>query len=73
MTEPESIMLQIHRRIDTLLGRTERPMGVLTQRVNSLKYQGVELCHDLVCTDTCLDHIERRIDRIERRLNLMDA
>jgi len=66
MAEPENIVLNLLRKIDTKLDRVADDVRDLKMRVTAIE-EGMAGIHRR------LDRVDERLDRIERRLELVGA
>ncbi len=66
MAEPENIVLNLLRKIDTKLDRIADDVRDLKTRVTAIE-EGMAGIHRR------LDRVDERLDRIERRLELVGA
>ena len=80
MTEPDNLVLQYLRRMDSKLDQVIESQTDLRNRVASLEQQvalgrqdSAHLRSDITRLDIRLDHIQDRLARIERRLDLSEA
>ena len=64
--EPENLTLKFLRRIDEKLDRVAEDVHMIKVRLTSVE-------ESLVGITRCVDRIEDRMDRIERRLDLAGA
>jgi predicted nucleic acid-binding Zn-ribbon protein len=71
--EPENLVLVYLRRIDAKIDRLAEDVGDLRQRLTSLDEQIVRIRGDMVAMSTRIDGIRARLDRIERRLDLVGS
>ena len=79
MAEVENLMLEHLKRFQATLDRMDRRLGELTVRqsethaaVFSLRRDQVNDAEVVAHVQVQLDHVGRRLDRIERRLELND-
>ncbi len=71
--EPTSIMLEFLRRIDRRLENVETVVLDVRARLNSVEQQVALLRQDVVRVDHRMDQFDGRLQRIERRLDLIEA
>ena len=69
--EPENLVLVYLRRIDEKIDRLSDDIGDLRQRVTSLDEQAARIRGDMVAMSSRIDGIRQRLDRIERRFDLV--
>lgn len=69
--EPENPVLVYLRRIDEKIDRLSDDIGDLRQRVTSLDEQAARIRGDMVAMSSRIDGIRQRLDRIERRFDLV--
>jgi len=71
--EPDNIVLVHLRRIESKLDKQTEDIGDLKRRVTSLE-AGVSLLHgDFAGQSIRIDRIEQRLERIGRRLDLVEG
>jgi tetrahydromethanopterin S-methyltransferase subunit G len=75
----DNLMLEHLKRFQATLDRMERKLDDLTTRVSNLEGSNASIIRhlgDLAAADAAqqvaTDHVSRRLDRIERRLELAD-
>jgi predicted nucleic acid-binding Zn-ribbon protein len=71
--EPDNVILVYLRRMEEKLDWLTSAVGDLGRRVTSLKTQVVLLHGDFAAQSERIDRIEIRLDRIERRLEIVPA
>ena len=71
--QPENIMLVYLRRLDSKMDRLAEGLMDLSGRVTSLEHQSALLHGDFAGQSARMDRMENRLERIERRLDLVDA
>jgi hypothetical protein len=71
--QPENIMLVYLRRLDAKMDRLTEGQLDLSGRVTSLERQVALLHGDFAGQSARLDRVDTRLERIERRLDLVDA
>ena len=71
--EPENLILVYLRRIDEKIDRISDDIGDLRQRVTSLDEQAARIRGDMVAMSSRIDGIRQRLDRIERRFDLVGS
>ena len=71
--EPENLILVYLRRIDEKIDRLSDDIGDLRQRVTSLDEQAARIRGDMVAMSSRIDGIRDRLDRIERRFDLVGS
>ena len=71
--EPDNLILVYLRRIDGKVDRLAEDIGDLRNRVTSLDEQVVRIRGDLVAMSFRIDGVRARLDRIERRLDLVGS
>ena len=71
--EPENLVLVYLRRIDEKIDRLSDDIGDLRQRVTSLDEQAARIRGDMVAMSSRIDGIRQRLDRIERRFDLVGS
>jgi uncharacterized coiled-coil DUF342 family protein len=71
--EPENPVLVYLRRIDEKIDRLSDDIGDLRQRVTSLDEQAARIRGDMVAMSSRIDGIRQRLDRIERRFDLVGS
>ena len=70
---PDNLILVYLRRMDEKLDRLTSAVGDLGRRVTSLETKVVLLHGDFAAQSQRIDRIEIRLDRIERRLEIVPA
>lgn len=70
--QPESIILEHLRRIRGTVERTAEDVHDLKQRMTSVEYQIAQLRLDVAGQSVRMDRMDSRLERIERRLDLVD-
>ena len=70
--ETESLVLEILKRMQLTLGRLEDGMSDLAGEIRGLKSHMAGFMQSEFRQDTDIAAIKRRLDRIERRLDLRD-
>ncbi len=71
--EPDNLTLRTLRRMDEKLDRVLGDVADMKFRLTSLERQSAEVRLDIAGVSSCLDRMDVRLDRIERRLDLVDA
>ena len=71
--EPENLILAYLRRIDEKIDRLSDDIGDLRQPVTSLDEQAARIRGDMVAMSSRIDGIRLRLDRIERRFDLVGS
>jgi uncharacterized coiled-coil DUF342 family protein len=71
--EPENLVLVYLRRIDEKIDRLSDDIGDLRQRVSSLDEQAARIRGDMVAMSSRIDGVRQRLDRIERRFDLVGS
>jgi outer membrane murein-binding lipoprotein Lpp len=71
--EPDNVILVYLRRMDEKLDRLASAVGDLGRRVTSLETKVVLLHGDFAAQSERIDRIDIRLDRIERRLEIVPA
>ena len=71
--DPENLILVYLRRIDEKIDRLSDDIGDLRQRVTSLDEQAARIRGDMVAMSSRIDGIRKRLDRIERRFDLVGS
>ena len=71
--EPENLILVYLHRIDQKIDRLSDDIGDLRQRVTSLDEQAARIRGDMVAMSSRIDGIRQRLDRIERRFDLVGS
>ena len=71
--EPENLILVYLRRIDEKIDRLSDDIGDLRQRVTSLDEQAARIRGDMVAMSSRIDGVRQRLDRIERRFDLVGS
>ena len=71
--EPDDVTLRMLRRLDEKLDRVLAELTDIKPRLTSVERQTGELRVDIAGRSGRLDRIETRPDRMERRLDLVDA
>ena len=71
--EPENLVLVYLRRIDEKIDRLSDDIGDLRQRVTSLDEQAARIRGDMVAMSSRIDGVRQRLDRIERRFDLVGS
>jgi len=71
--EPESLVLRYLRRIDERLDRVEDKLGELVLRVSSVERGVADMRVDFAGMQARMDHFDRRLGRIETRLDLAEV
>ena len=71
--EPDNLILAYLRRMDEKLDRVVSSVADLGRRVTSLESKVVLLHGDFAAQSERIDRIDVRLDRIERRLEIVPA
>jgi hypothetical protein len=71
--EPDNLILVYLRRMDEKLDRLVDSVGDIGPRVPSLETKAVLLHGDFAAQSERIDRIELRLERIERRLDIVHA
>ena len=71
--EPDNLILACLRRMDEKLDRVVSSVADLGRRVTSLESKVVLLHGDFAAQSERIDRIDVRLDRIERRLEIVPA
>jgi uncharacterized coiled-coil DUF342 family protein len=71
--EPENLVLVYLRRLDEKVDRVLDDLRDIKHRVGSLERQAADIRVDMAAMSTRMDRIDGRLDRMERRLELVPA
>ncbi len=71
--EPDNLILRYLRRIDASAERLSADMGDVKQRLTSVERQIGELRVDMAGISARMDRSDLRLERIERRLDIVEA
>jgi predicted nucleic acid-binding Zn-ribbon protein len=71
--EPDSLVLRYLRRIDATVDRLSSDVTDVKQRLTSIERQIGELRVDMAGLSGRIDRTELRLERIERRLDIVAA
>lgn len=71
--EPQNMVLRYLRNIDACLDRIEHKLDELTTRIGGLERDGAAMKSDIVGLQIRMDNMDRRLSRIERRLELTEG
>ena len=71
--QPDSLVLVYLRRLDEKMDRLAANVGDLSRRVTSLESKIVLLHGDFASQSERIDRIELRLERMERRLDLVPS
>jgi archaellum component FlaC len=70
--EPDNLVLQILRRIETRMTTVESKVDRIGEDLHGLKVRVTHVEEGLAGVNRRLDRIDERVERIEKRLDLVD-
>ena len=71
--EPENLVLEILRRMDTRLSHVADDVSDLKVRMTSMERGLASVEMSIAGVQPRIDRVEQRLDRIEKRLDLVDG
>jgi len=71
--EPDNLVLQILRRVETRLTGMETKMDRVLDDMHDLKVRVTHVEEGLAGVNRRLDRLDERIERVEKRLTLVDS
>ena len=70
--EPENLVLQILRRVESRVNRIEEKLDRVGEDVRDLSIRLAHVEENQVGVHRRLDRLDQRVERIEKRLDLVD-